>query len=574
MRKIRYLLLPAILAIVCTGVAANASAQVITHVGIPTPSGPLTGFAVPGIQQSGLFVTAPVTVDGAPIFRIAALASPAPGSLPIDTRLLLVQNAISQLLSVDGAQQTTLYDPNSFAIDVAREGSQYALRASDAKHRDPVDIVTVTSTDAQYAHLPDRILAEQWKSALEPALVHALQKRQPEQIRQSVDAVLRGGAILAVVTAGLALLWSLLAARGRRLRGKIEDRQQSAREHDADGDAATERRRTLARAVRVAQPEQQLAMVRVLASSIVWLGTLLWLVAITWALLLFPQTTPIGQFIIRATGGIVGIWIGALLVDRVLALAIARFAVVYAHRGLSSEERARHLLRAPTISRALGGFKTWMIVFVALLATLGVLNIPVASVVTIGGIAALAIGFAAQSLVRDILNGMLVLFEDQYVVGDYVMIGDYNGVVEGLSLRVVQIRDGRGNLITIPHSSVTQVVNASRTWSRVDYRVPVETSVDVDAALEVMRDVLDRFAAEDAWRDAVLEAYEWVGVENMSRNGVVLRASIRTAPLRQFEVRRALNERIFEAFGKAGIPLGLDALSLPTPPTNASPDPV
>ncbi len=570
MRKLRHLLIPVIAAAVCA-IAAPAHAQVLGRA-LPSP-GVLGGVAVPGIVQSGLFVTAPVTVDGAPVFRIAALASPPPGSLPIDTRVLLVENAISQLLAVD-AKGATLYDPQSFKIGIEREASQYALSAYDDKHPTPVDIVTITSVDAQYLRMPEHDVALQWQAALEPALVHALQKRQPAQIRRSARDVTRGAILLAAITAGLFALWALLAARARRLRRKIEEREAQAQSASDDGDAATERRRTLALAVRVAQPESQLRAVGALMSTIVWLGGIVWLVAITWAMLLFPQTTPIGQFVIRAASGILAVWIGAFIVDRVLEVAIARFAILYARRGLSSEERARHLLRAPTISRALGGFKTWLVLFVALLASLGVLNIPVASVVTIGGIAALAVGFAAQSLVRDILNGMLVLFEDQYVVGDYVMIGDYNGVVESLTLRVVQIRDGKGNLITIPHSAVTQVVNASRTWSRVDYRVAIDADADVARGLEVVRGALEAFAEDDAWRDAVHDPYEWVGVESVSRNGIVLRASIRTAPLRQFEVRRAINRRMLDALRAAEIKLGLDTLGVPTPAVYASPDPI
>ncbi len=545
MRRLRHLLVPAI-AIVLAGFTVAvlpARAQVIGQAAALTANASLSVATVPGIQQAGLFVTAPVMVDGASVFRVAALASPAPASLPIDTRVLLVQNAISQVLAVNG-DRGTMYDPASFRVHLAKEGSQYALRAVDARHPDGIDIVTVTATDAQYAHLPDRTVAQQWQALLQPALVHALQKRQPEQIRRSLFEVARGAVILGIVTVALLFVWSLLGARARRLRRNLEDR-------------ADEHRR----------------VVRALM-TLIWSIAILWLAAITWALLLFPQTTAAGQFIIRTAGRVAAVWIGAFVIDRVLEIAIARFAVVYARGGFAGAERSRHMLRAPTIARALGGFKSWIIILVASLTTLGMLNIPVASVVTIGGIAALAIGFAAQSLVRDILNGMLVLLEDQYVVGDYVMIGDYNGIVEGLTLRMVQLRDGKGNLITIPHSSVSQVVNSSRTWSRVDYRVPVDPSANVTAGLQALRSTLDAFAADDAWRDAVLEPYEWVGVESMSSNGIVLRASVRTAPLRQFEVRRALNERVIAALREAKIELGLDVLGNPVPPVNASPDPV
>jgi len=230
-------------------------------------------------------------------------------------------------------------------------------------------------------------------------------------------------------------------------------------------------------------------------------------------------------------------------------------------------------LRAPTVSRAISGFKTFVVLFTATLATLGVLDVPIASVVTIGGIAALAIGFAAQSLVRDFLNGLLVLIEDHYAVGDYVMIDNYNGLVEHLTLRIVQVRDARGYLVTIPHSAVSQVVNASRNWSRVDFRIAVASSADIGKAVDIVRSAIDSLTSDPQWREQILETAEWIGVEALSKDGVVLRASVRTAPLRQFAVRREMNARVHRKLTDEGIELGIDRLAPAAPPVNASPDP-
>ena len=166
-----------------------------------------------------------------------------------------------------------------------------------------------------------------------------------------------------------------------------------------------------------------------------------------------------------------------------------------------------------------------------------------------------------------------MLFEDQYVEGDYVMIGDYNGIVEHLTLRVVQVRDTRGNLITIPHSSAIQVVNSSRNWSRVDYRVSIEVGADLPKAMDVLRDTLEALRLDERWRDTIVEPVEWIGVEEMSRNGVVLRAVIRTVPLRQFEVRREINLRVYGALANASIPLGNNPSAPFVTAPQASPDP-
>ena len=199
-----------------------------------------------------------------------------------------------------------------------------------------------------------------------------------------------------------------------------------------------------------------------------------------------------------------------------------------------------------------------IIVFVAILGGMGALGVTNNTVLTFGGIAALGVTFAAQNLLRDLLNGAFVLIEDQYVVGDYVIVDQWSGVVEHMSLRVVQLRDSSGSLITIPHGQVTQVVNCSRNWSRVDYRVPIDARADITAAIDVVRKTLVALAAEERYGDWMLDPIELIGVDSMSATGVVLRASIKTAPLRQFELKREINARVLKGLREAGIALGLD----------------
>lgn len=283
----------------------------------------------------------------------------------------------------------------------------------------------------------------------------------------------------------------------------------------------------------------------------------MWFTVLVWGFLLFPQTTPFAHEVVKTLLAVAAIWIGAGLLNRVLDVSIGRLGLVWRERHYrSAEERTRALLRIPTITSALAGSKAFLIFFVALLISLSEMSVPVWSVVTFGGLTAIGITLAAQNFVRDFVNGFLVLFEDQYVVGDYITINAQSGIVENLTLRMAQIRDLAGNLITIPHSSVTSVINHSRNWSRVDYRVSVDPVTDVQKSLEALRKAVDDVARDRRWHGVLLEPVEWMGVEGLSRDGIVLRASIKTAPLRQFEVRRALNERVQERFKEAGIALG------------------
>jgi small-conductance mechanosensitive channel len=497
MRVLRLFFIPLAMLIICAAVREPAAAQLVPSLG-PSPTGHVS-----------IFSSAPVIVDGSLVLRITALASPPPGAMPIGSRIFLVDGAIAQALAVDPDRKTTIYDPATLVIGVEKEGPEFALVVTDAKHHAPLPILTVTAEDARHANLTALELAQQWQGQLQTALVAALQRRQPEEIHRSTTLIVRVAIALVLVT-----LLGLLLVR-------------------------TLRNRALALGIAA--------------------GLLLaWLAALTYALLLFPQSVGYGHFIVRSAVRVGLVWIGAVLLDRLLSVAIYHIVRGYALIGVPAGAQARYLLRVPTMSKALDGFTSFVVYFVAALATLSAVDIPVASVVTIGGIAALAVGFAAQSLVRDFLNGLLVLFEDQYVIGDYVMIGEYNGMVERLTLRVVQIRDSRGNLITIPHSTVAQVVNSSRSWSRIDYQISIDTAADVRKAIELLQHVLEGLKEDEAWRDAVIQPFEYVGVEKVSRNGVVLRAVIRTAPLRQFDLRREVNIRVHEAFIADGIALGFD----------------
>jgi small conductance mechanosensitive channel len=208
------------------------------------------------------------------------------------------------------------------------------------------------------------------------------------------------------------------------------------------------------------------------------------------------------------------------------------------------------------VANAVVAITSFIVYFIAILTTLSLTGISAGSVLTLGGLVALAVSLAAQNLVRDFLNGFLVLVEDQYVVGDYVMIGNRSGLVEHMSLRVVQLRDAAGNLVTIPHSLATEVVNCSRNWSRVDYRIAIDAEADSAHAVGILRDTVEALAADREWRGAISDPVEWVGIDAVSSAGIVLRASVKTAPLRQFEIRRELNARMIEALRTAGIALG------------------
>jgi small conductance mechanosensitive channel len=537
-----------------TGASAQALPIAFPHVG---------SSAAPTLRQDGLFSTATVTLDG-PVLRLAAALPQPPGQVPLADRANAVQNVLQHVVSTVGSgdEVKTEYDPATVRVELERQQGQNVLAVVDAKHRDPLTILTVTADDARYRHTDVDTLATRWQDHLQTVLQRALQIRQPATQRRAIDSVVRGGIALAIVTV---LLLALTNRLRRRIEG-LEDELLTA-EQRADQEATqaavgpvptpARRSRLLRLALSELAPERKLHFYTSLAALVLWLLALIWFIAVSWGLSLFPQTVATSRTLWRGGYQVGTTWIVTAIVDRLLNLAINRLAVAARiRRYASAEERTRTLLRVPTITHAIAGFKTFILVFMAVLATLGEIGVPVGSVVTIGGVVAIGVSLAAQNFVRDFVNGFLVLFEDQYIVGDFVSINGYTGLVEQLSLRMAQLRDGAGNLITIPHSSVTSVVNHSRNWSRVDYRVSVDPGADHQKAVDAVRGALEELALDRRWRGAILTPVEWIGVDGLSRNWMLLRASVKTAPLRQYELRREINARVLVAFEEAGIGLG------------------
>lgn len=530
-------------------VAFPARSQSLPGIGVPSaaPSSP------PGVRLEGIYQTAPVRLEGHTLFRIASLAN---GSgMSAEVRAGYIQDALEEILAKRSADPDsgTIFDPATLAVAVRPDGPQAVLSATDAAHHTPFAIMTVTTVDARVARIPVEAVAEEWRGILQTALVAALEKRQPAQVKKNINDVLGVGAALVAITC----LVLLLVMFGRR-RIAVASRQRSQATAEIEEPPSS---KSVPFAVRVTGPEIRISFWRGVTAFMVWALLLLWFSALVWGLSLFPQTATLGQLIGRRVVRVVVIWIAAALLLRALDVVIARIAAVSRDRArmraVKDDEKARQLLRIPTIARAAHDTIWVTIVFAAGLTGLSAIGLPIASVLTIGGLVAFGLTLAAQNLVRDFLNGFLVLLEDQYVVGDYVRIGEWAGMVEHMTLRIVQIRDASGNLVTIPYGAASVVVNASRYWSRIDYRIAISSDADAGKALEVMRETLERLTRDPKWRDAIVDPLEWAGVESVGSGGLLLRACVRTAPLRQFELRREINARVLAAFREAGIAFGV-----------------
>ena len=152
---------------------------------------------------------------------------------------------------------------------------------------------------------------------------------------------------------------------------------------------------------------------------------------------------------------------------------------------------------------------------------------------------------------------MLIILEDQYAVGDVITIGEVGGLVENLNLRITQLRDGDGRLITIPNSLVDIVANHSNGWSRSDLKIPVAYQTNVDEAIELIEQVATEMYQDCECRDNILEPPLVLGIEDFAERGFIVRLWFKTEPLKQWDISREFRRRLKNTFEAAGIPLPL-----------------
>lgn len=216
----------------------------------------------------------------------------------------------------------------------------------------------------------------------------------------------------------------------------------------------------------------------------------------------------------------------------------------------SEEAAARSGQRVQAVSSVLAGAASFIVYLIALFLVLAELGVDLAPLLAGAGVAGLAIGFGAQSLVKDTFSGIFILLEDQYAVGDIVDLGEATGVVENVSLRVTRLRSVDGVVWHVPNGEITRVGNMSQHWSRSLLDIEVAYDTDLKRAKELIAEVAGSYADTD---EEVLEEPEVWGVEALGASGIVIRLVVKTKPSAQWRVSRELRERIKERFDAEGV---------------------
>ena len=181
----------------------------------------------------------------------------------------------------------------------------------------------------------------------------------------------------------------------------------------------------------------------------------------------------------------------------------------------------------------------------------------IAPLIASAGIIGVALGFGAQSVVKDFLSGIFLILEDQYGVGDTVDVGAASGTVEAVGLRVTRLRDVNGTVWYVRNGELLAVGNMSQNWARTVLDIPVAFSEDLTRVREILREVAHAVWEDPEYRPEILEEPEVWGVERWDPDGVVVRVVVKTAPQQQWSVARELRERIKDRFDAEGIEIPL-----------------
>ncbi len=246
---------------------------------------------------------------------------------------------------------------------------------------------------------------------------------------------------------------------------------------------------------------------------------------------------------------IVLIVIVTLIVMKVVRIISSKLSVLF----LKKEEDEESRKRAQTLSSVIRNLLNVVILVLALMTILGQLGIEIGPLLAAAGIVGLAIGFAGQSLVKDVINGFFILLWDQIRVGDVVQVAGQGGLVEKINLKMTVLRDLAGSVHFIPNGHIDVVTNMTKDYSRYVFEIGVAYREDVDEVMKVIKEVDEEIRKDPEYRNDILEPVEIFGLDKFADSAIVIKARIKTKPIKQWRVGREFNRRLKKKFDEKDI---------------------
>jgi small conductance mechanosensitive channel len=273
----------------------------------------------------------------------------------------------------------------------------------------------------------------------------------------------------------------------------------------------------------------------------------------TWFQVLNNWSDDTFEFVRRDVPKIVGVLIVAFILSHFLKVLKKHLIELSKRDAVQTSLRATQLRTLASVFHSIG---LVVIFFVAGMQILPVLGINIGPLLASAGIAGLAIGFGAQTLVRDFINGFFILIENQFDIGDVIKLGAVQGTVEKLTLRRTVLRDADGTLHTIPNGQITIVSNLTRDWTQLALHISVGYNENSDRVVELLKEVAGGLRHDPALTDSIVADPVVPGIEKVSAEEVDYLMLVKTKPGEQYAVSRELRRRIKECFDKNGIQPG------------------
>ncbi|MBD2204836.1 mechanosensitive ion channel family protein [Calothrix sp. FACHB-1219] len=492
----------------------KATAQIPFLPNLPTPS----SVSKDSDKQT---VSGWIYLDGRRLFQIAATRTNFPErSQNIQQNL----NEISQSYLRSSAQSINVQVENTNNVPVITINGQY--------------LMTVTSEDARLREEDATLSANQIADTLQDAFQRAKQERNTQFL---ID---QGKIAAAIALAMIAASWGVYHWQLRSQKNAIHLSLPASRQ--------TQQITTQLNQQQYRHLDEVKKRLFQLTQAGIWGGG-------TFTILgLFPYTRILQLGILSAAQiplrlGIVAL--GTYVVIRFSYALIDRFTSTLINSGalFNSDTSERLQLRVSTFSGVTKSIATITCVIFGFFLALVALGIDVVPLLAGASLVGVAVSLASQNLIKDAINGFLIILEDQYALGDVINVGTVGGLVENLNLRMTQVRDSEGRLITIPNSEIKIVANLSSRWSRADLTIPVDYQANIDEVLQLISTVALDMDEDPIWQHQIVETPKVLGVDNFGDRGLIIRVWIKTQPLKQWDVAREYRRRLKIAFDEAGI---------------------
>lgn len=532
----------------------------------PSPASPANGIPLPAFSletktsgQVGDLVYASVQLDGVNLFDVAAIRTfvdedQQGGASPLDIRIQRIENRLYTFLKerMNGSD-----DLETLTVEVNEVNSQLVVQVSNATTINPVSIVTVTDNDTEIYGLTSSEVGAYYAERIKQGLRRAYEERQAGYIQRVIGLI----TVLVAIAIVLSVLLYRLCRRNLRQQRQVNYQLKESAAVVLQEEAASSE--AVAHQLSAQQSkhnlQQHLNRLRIHFQGLVIIQVMLWLITLSLSLRMLPQTRSLGLLLLNRPIQIGLIWFTIILLRQVNLYVTGRLLTFLLQNGEGESPARQERLqkRLPTLVDTSKGMVQILLLVLGVVLTIIVLfGLSQFGVFASAGVVGLAFSIVFQSSLQDAIAGVMLLSHDAYAIGDIVGIDNSMGQVEKMTLLMTQIRSSDGELISFRNGHIDSVKNYTKEWARIDLTLDIALDADADKALHLMAQVFEGMRQDQQWRNAILEEPDILAIDRLASSGIALKMRAKTAPKRQWAVRREFLRRINQRFDEAGIEMG------------------